>query len=437
MAEQAARHGASPKSYAKTDIRYWEQKIFHDAYTRDGERIQMSEWSVRIQHEGRRETFQLETPNKAAAAAKAKGIFFSLRGGGWEDTLRRFKPTIAKPEKDGGKGEATVGDLLAGAQPLAGVRARTFADYSKSFRKIVADIFEIDGGRAKFDPHTGGRQKWLGKIDAIKLSDITPEKVQKWKIGFLEKAQKDPISQRRAKISVNSLLRQAKSLFSKRITRFLTIELPSPLPFDGVTFEPRQSMRFQSAVDIRKIIAEAKKELDEGQEDKPEQYQAFLLAVCAGLRRSEIDLLEWDAFDFEHHTVRIASTEFLNPKTEESRALIEIDPEIAAIFSKLAGKASGRFVIESSGQIIRNANWSHYRCAKVFDGLLAWLREKGIRAQKPIHELRKELGAAITNEHGIYAASRVLRHADITITTQHYADKQRRASVGFGKLITP
>ncbi len=30
-----------------------------------------------------------------------------------------------------------------------------------------------------------------------------------------------------------------------------------------------------------------------------QQYKAFLLAVCAGLRRSEIDLLEWDAFDFK------------------------------------------------------------------------------------------------------------------------------------------
>ncbi len=291
---------------------YWEQKVFHDAYTRDGERVQMSEWSVRIQHEGRRETFQLETSNKAVAAAKAKEIFFSLRGGGWEEALRRFKPTSASSQENDQKGEATVGDLLKEAETLAGVRTRTFSDYSKSFRKIVADIFEIDGGREKFNPHTGGRQKWLERIDAVRLSDLTPDKIQKWKIGFLEKAGKDPVSQRRAKISVNSLLRQARGLFSKRIARFLTTNLPDPLPFEGVTFEPRQSMRFQSTIDVRKIIAEAREELACGTGDKPEQFKVFLLAVCAGLRRSEIDMLEWDAFDFRNDTVRIVTS---SPKT--------------------------------------------------------------------------------------------------------------------------
>jgi len=273
----------------KTDVRYWEQKIFRDAYTRDGIRVAVSDWSVRIQHFHRRETFQLGTPNRAAAAAKAKEIFFCLKGNGWEEALRRFKPEAAKPAKPAEPSqstEATVGDLIREAQSLAGVRPRTFADYAKSFRKIVAEISGIDGSRVKFDPHTGGRQKWVEKIDSVKLAEITPEKVQKWKLQFLEKAAQDPASQRRAKISVNSLLRQAKSLFSAKIIRFVQLRLPSPLPFEGVTFEPRQSMRFQSTIDIRKLISQAKEELANGSADQKEQYKVFLLAVCAGLRRS-------------------------------------------------------------------------------------------------------------------------------------------------------
>jgi hypothetical protein len=52
-----------------------------------------------------------------------------------------------------------------------------------------------------------------------------------------------------------------------------------------------------------------------------------------------------------------------------------------------------------------------------------------------LHELRKELGALIVTEHGIYAASRSLRHSYITTTAQHYSDQKARISVGLGKYL--
>ena len=58
----------------------------------------------------------------------------------------------------------------------------------------------------------------------------------------------------------------------------------------------------------------------------------------------------------------------------------------------------------------------NYRVQSVFDRVTDWLRKHGVTARKPLHELRKELGALITSEHGIYAASRVLRHADLATT---------------------
>ena len=87
---------------------------------------------------------------------------------------------------------------------------------------------------------------------------------------------------------------------------------------------------------------------------------------------------------------------------------------------------------------ILDATYSTYRCKKTFDGLTAWLRGKGVDARKPLHELRKEFGSVIADEHGIYAASRALRHADIGITTRHYADTKRRVPSGFGhRFETP
>ena len=429
VAEQSQPASSAVKRYAKSDLRYWEAKLFHDAYTRDGHRVEGTDWSVRIQHAGRRESFPLHTANKAVAAAKAKEIFLCLTGGGWEEALQRFKPETAKPVVN----NATVGDLIREVTAIGGLRPKTLADYAKAFRLIVADLSKIDGGRDKFDAHTGGRQKWLEKVEAVPLAEITPEKVQKWKLAFLRRGGKDPASQRKAKTSVNSLLRQAKSLFSKKTMRFLTLDLPRPLPFEGVDFEPRQTMRYHSSIDPLALISDARTELGGSQDDKLEQYKVFLLSLCAGLRRNEIDKLEWSAFDFVRHTVRIATTEFLHPKTEESTGEVELDPQVSAIFEDLQRLAIGRFVIESDRMPILDATYSTYRCKKTFDGLTAWLRGKGVDAQKPLHELRKEFGSVIANEHGIYAASRALRHTDIGITTRHYADKKRRVTAGFGQ----
>ena len=132
------------------------------------------DWSVRIQHQGRRESFPLGTPNKAAAAAKARDIFFGLSGGGWQETLQRFKPEAATPVLL----DATVGDLIREVTAIGGLRSKTLADYAKALRLIVSDIFQIEGGKGKFDPHTGGRQKWLEKVEAVRLAEITPERVK-------------------------------------------------------------------------------------------------------------------------------------------------------------------------------------------------------------------------------------------------------------------
>ena len=52
-------------------------------------------------------------------------------------------------------------------------------------------------------------------------------------------------------------------------------------------------------------------------------------------------------------------------------------------------------------------------------------------SKRPIHELRKEVGPLISDEHGIYAASRFMRHADIRITAASYLDKKKRIVAPF------
>ena len=57
-------------------------------------------------------------------------------------------------------------------------------------------------------------------------------------------------------------------------------------------------------------------------------------------------------------------------------------------------------------------------------------------AFKPLHELRNEFGSQVCAKYGIYAASRMLRHTDIRVTTEHYLDMKERTPIGLGNLLT-
>jgi hypothetical protein len=93
-------------------------------------------------------------------------------------------------------------------------QAKTFEDYCRSFRQILSETFDIKGGREKFDYINGGRTAWIARIDRIKLADVTADKLNKWRIAFVKRAGGNPIKQRPARITCNSIMRQSKSLFS-------------------------------------------------------------------------------------------------------------------------------------------------------------------------------------------------------------------------------
>ena len=92
-------------------------------------------------------------------------------------------------------------------------------------------------------------------------------------------------------------------------------------------------------------------------------------------------------------------------------------------------------MIESDGQPKNGISYSHYRCQNVFDRLIGWLRENGVKGNKPLHTLRKEFGSQVCAAHGVHAASRQLRHADIAITNMFYTDARKRALTGLGYLL--
>src|SRR5258707_548066 len=236
----------------------------------------------------------------------------------------------------------------------------------------------------------------------------------------------------RRRCRFNSFMRRARSLFAADILRHLAIELPEPRPFAGVAFEPRQSLKYRSNFDVLELIKEARSDLAESD---PELFKIFLLAVMVGLRRKEIDLLEWPSFKRETVVIRIEPTHHFHPKSEDSIGDVPVDKELMEIFRGYRARAKSDFVIESAREPKAGLIYDYYRCQEDFEKLAKWLRKKGVKVSKPLHTLRKEYGSQINAIHGIHAASRALRHADIRVTNEYYTDSRARVTPGMGHLL--
>jgi integrase len=421
--------------------RYWLDRVYKPEITRpDGSRDQSPNYAVRLSHAGRSMRLSLGTPNHAAAADLAREMFVLLTANGWVVFLAKYRNTDPKPPAPSAspdkKSNVTLGEFLAAVRAESDLSRKTFESYATRLRFIVSEVYEITKSRGRHDYRNGGTAKWVEAIDAVPLAVVTSDRIRAWKRWYVDQAGRDEIRRRRYTVTVNSYLRQARALFSKRnvLDKLRSIELPDALPFDGVALEPRTDTKFYGAgIEPLTLVRAAMDELDG--DDHQEKLKAFLLAITLGLRRREIDMLEWQSFDFATATLRIIPTKWYALKTNESAAELPIEPEILELFRGWRAGATSEFVIESD-RSPKSVNYQHYRCDETFKALLAWLRVKGVQGNKPIHSLRKLYGSALADQHGIHAASSGLRHADIRTTHEFYADRRVKVSPGFGSAIS-
>ena len=230
--------------------------------------------------------------------------------------------------------------------------------------------------------------------------------------------------------SANYFCRQAKALFGRKVLK--KIKGIDQSPFSEA--ESRSaSMRYRSNIDFEKLLVAASAELQVS--GKREEFKVFLLAACAGLRRSEIDLLPWKAINFDENFVRIEATEFFEGKSHQSYEDVHLDSQVTSMFRAWHAQARGRFVVESAVPPRIGATYSHYRCQNVFDSLISWLHSHGIKSRTPLHDLRREYGSYLTKTFGIYTASRALRHSSVQVTEQFYTSQKERVSLGLGHLL--
>jgi len=408
--------GSLKKSYSKGDARYWltPGRLFKDHG--------VAGYSCRFSFKGRRVQVCLNTPNHRDAARKAGELYSKIVKEGWEVGLSDYR----SDENPGNSAQATVGDLIEAASRLASVRFQTLKVYAQAFRCLVAEIHNITSPN-KNDFGKGGAEEWRQKVDAVKLDSFTAADIVAWRNERVRSKGEDPLAKKRAATTANSIIRNARGLFGRKILPFIgqTITLPNPLPFDGVSLEKSGSTRYISKIDPFAILSTAKNELSEAQ---PEAFKVLVLALVCGLRRGEIDSLLWSAFDFGNSALRIETSEYHHLKSDDSAGVIDLDSDTKSLFQRYRmGNPDALFVINSPVDPMQmgTEKGPRYRCNREFSILIKWLKEQGVNTQKPIHTLRKEIGSIIAAEHGIFAASRYLRHSDIQITAAVYADKKQ------------
>ena len=423
---------------SKTSANYWQSgKRLFKLTRRNSQGVMMTDadYSCQISSGGHRERFQLRTANKAEAASKAAAIYRDVVGKGWEEARRIHKPKVAPKVET--LPPATVGSLIAASMRLSNARAESMGAYAKALRRIAVGALEIKGGK-KFDAFKGGRAAWVEKIDASPLSDLTPSVVLAWRNRFM-KAARTPEARGRAAVTVNSLVRNAKALLSKKVRPFIEqeMQLPSPLFFEGVSAEQEPSLRYRSKIDAETILRAAQSELA-GQDT--EAFKLLLLTLVCGLRRSEADTLMWSQFDFGKRVLVIKDTEHKLLKSKDSAGDIDLEPELCALFQGYMATAQSPFVLEPSKRTrvatMQERATRGYRCEPTHQSLLTWLRAQGLNGIRPIHTMRKEIGSIIASRDGIWKASLYLRHSDIRITSKLYADKKIPVTAGLGSLLS-
>lgn len=461
------RHGKTHEDYWKSRVR---RRVFR---SRDGVLTEVPEWQVKLYRDGRQLWVNLGTANRTEAARAARDHWLKLKTQGWD---------AVKPERERIV-DARVGEFLEAVRAEADLLPATFAIYAKKFRRLVAGVMRIEGGRTKHDHHGTGYADWLKRINAIKLSRLTPDGVQRWKARHIAAAGTNPIKERRARRTVASVLRSSKALFAEKVVRKLQLDLPDPLPLAGVDIPRATSAQYISKIEplllfqqaerellhptvdiLRPSVEAALRNLESAKEKKnqralkegnklrgwtagpelrekwitdgiererkvrPEMFKAFCLALFAGLRRDEIDTLTWKQIDFANHTIRIETNEFTRAKSERSEAAVDIDPAFTERLRQSMQASQSKFVISAGPDPKTDvSSYHHYRCNRMFKCLTAWLQSHGVEDRNALHTLRKEFGTQINRAHGLFAASAALRHASIQLTRAVYVAKKDRA----------
>jgi integrase len=417
---------------------YWRKKLEKRTYkTAQGDMAECTEYCVRLQYNGERHRFNTHQTNKEQAIDVVIRFYAKLQScGSWNEAVENIFPR--KERKSG----ITAGDFIEAILQYSTKKEGTLQIYFKKFRTLVSEIFGIGKDRLASYANGAAYKAWLTKVNAVKLADLSSDKIQAWKKKRLLACGNDPKKEACTRNTINTILRNAKALFAPSIRSILPLELPTTTPFDGIEFERTDIVPYSSKIHALKTFLDtAYSELWENYTPidvamgivrvKSEAYKVILLSLLAGLRRGEMDTLTWDQVDFVANVIRIRTTAHTATKTFGSERDIHMNEFLVKQLGMMRSQNTAvEFVINNDVMPnIKLTTQHHYRCRRIFLFASNWLRRNGINDHKPIHALRKEYGSEIYKLFGSFAAQNQLGHKSVATTSKYYFSPKERYEI--------
>jgi integrase len=397
-------------------------RVFRLAFRYKGVKRHSDSYTFRIKRGKKQYDFNVGS-EKRAAGVKADDIaaFLSVRTNTIQQAITQF--SRGKIEPGTVKKEATVGSLIQVYKDVTPhLRPVTVRDNVGALRRIVAFVLGLPPIRSASKEK---RNLWREKVDALPLARLTPHETERFRSSMLKEAEGNTSRMARAITTSNFYCRAAASIFSKKLlSRYAGLELPNPLPFEDVKQLQEPPHRYVSTIDAAELLSKAEKEL------KPQNhgsYLAFLLGLCAGMRRAEIDRLTWEQIDEPNGRIWIKTTDQFAPKARNSESPIDT-PEF--VFTALRDfkslSVTPPFILPGGDPVYPP------RCKQIFRTLLKWLRENGVNHIQALHALRKEAGSLMFAQTGsLDQAAEFLRN-DPRVAREHYIGRKQRLELKLG-----
>jgi integrase len=401
------------KSFSKRDSRYWYGKIFQQTQA-NGQAD--ANWSMRLAIGGKRRQLSLDTGNKQTAAERAAAFYSSARDEGWDAAVSAFgtrrKPTPPPPAS------ATVGDVIRVIEERGThLRQSTKLRIYSALRVISASA----SGIAEYDLKATNAAKSArrDRIDRIDLATVTPDLVRRWQRDFIAGADDDLHLACKKRSSDGTLAAFSRAWTAALAPHYADAGLTMPSnPAKSVRLFRLKTPRYKSDVDAGALVRDAKDQLS------GDGYRTLVLALQFGLRRAEVDRIQWQHVDLVTGQLSVQGTEAGATKTGASERTLDISPGMAAVLAEWKEEAIGDYVVAPLAAL-RPKRWSSYRADAAFEEVLRWLRARGWDSAQPLHQLRKEFGSMVSMNFGVFEASEALGHSDVRVTAALYVAAKR------------
>jgi integrase len=328
------------------------------------------------------------------------------------DAKRKFNPrALARPSDF-----STVGELLdfhRNHWKVLELKESTGKDYASCLLVIMRQVDAWRRGTSfqSWGGMRNGREERMAPWIAKSLTEINAKLATDYKRLMVPQDLEDEEEELTQKITADTNLRSARSLFSKDAMQYYKrsdgLVLPDLTEFMAVRlYGAKKYFVLQPVSVIRTIFTAAPvlkaKDLN--------AYRAFLLCVQAGLRKSEASSLRMDWLQEEDiPAIHIHTDGAFKPKHGHGRKVL-LDTWVAGEMRSLASQET--YFIDGKDT---------ERTDEVFARLNLWLRTCGVDSSKPTHELRKLWFSQKSKRESLQAAAEQGGHRDPKITTSFYS----------------